>query len=221
MRPGASSVQNETFVRLGNSSCVLDRRADRRQVERLELVAVGDADRALRVADRDVLEAPGAAGLELADAVGVARREVLRAQCARGPCPAAGRRAGDRRADLARGGLDRERSASVQPRRRRYRTASRAPLPDSSASEPSGLKIRSRATKPGSSGGGEQQDAVGADAGVAVAEALDARRGQLERQRARLEDEVVVAERLPLLEAQARIMRSAIDRGGRVRRRGR
>ena len=36
-------------------------------------------------------------------------------------------------------------SASVQ-RRRRYRIASRAPLPDSSASLPSGLKIRSRAT---------------------------------------------------------------------------
>ena len=36
-------------------------------------------------------------------------------------------------------------SASVQWRRR-YRIASRAPLPLSSASEPSGLKIRSRAT---------------------------------------------------------------------------
>ena len=44
-------------------------------------------------------------------------------------------------------------SASVQPLRRRYMIASRAPLPDSSASLPSGLKIRSRATKPGSSGG--------------------------------------------------------------------
>ena len=43
-------------------------------------------------------------------------------------------------------------SASVQPFRRRYMIASRAPLPDSSASLPSGLKIRSRATKPGSSG---------------------------------------------------------------------
>ena len=31
--------------------------------------------------------------------------------------------------------------------------ASRAPLPDSSASDPSGLKIRSRATNPGASGG--------------------------------------------------------------------
>ena len=42
-------------------------------------------------------------------------------------------------------------SLSVQPRVRRYITASRAPLPDSSASEPSGLKIRSDATKPRSS----------------------------------------------------------------------
>ena len=45
-----------------------------------------------------------------------------------------------------------KRSVSVQPWRRRYMTASRAPLPDSPDSEPSGLKIRSRATKPGSSG---------------------------------------------------------------------
>ena len=43
--------------------------------------------------------------------------------------------------------------APVQPRRCRYMIASRAPLPDSSASDPSGLKIRRRATKPGSSGG--------------------------------------------------------------------
>ncbi len=43
-------------------------------------------------------------------------------------------------------------SLSVQPLRRRYITASRTPLPDSSASEPSGLKIRSAATKPRSAG---------------------------------------------------------------------
>jgi hypothetical protein len=41
----------------------------------------------------------------------------------------------------------------VAPERRRYRTASRAPLPESSASEPSGLKMRNRATKPGASAG--------------------------------------------------------------------
>ncbi len=45
-----------------------------------------------------------------------------------------------------------KRSASVQPLRRRNMHASRAPLPDSPASEPSGLKIRRRATKPGASG---------------------------------------------------------------------
>ena len=43
-------------------------------------------------------------------------------------------------------------SDSVQPRRRRYMIASRAPLPDSSASDPSGLKICRRATNPRCSG---------------------------------------------------------------------
>ena len=42
-------------------------------------------------------------------------------------------------------------SESVQPERRRYMTASRTPLPDSSASEPSGLKMRREATMPRSS----------------------------------------------------------------------
>ena len=44
-------------------------------------------------------------------------------------------------------------NVSVRARswRRRYSTASRAPLPDSSASDPSGLKMRNAATKPGSS----------------------------------------------------------------------
>ncbi len=40
-------------------------------------------------------------------------------------------------------------SDSVQWCRRRYMTASRAPFPDSSASDPSGLKIRRRATYAG------------------------------------------------------------------------
>jgi hypothetical protein len=39
-------------------------------------------------------------------------------------------------------------SLSVQPRWRRYMIASRAPLPDSSASDPSGLKMRRLATNP-------------------------------------------------------------------------
>ena len=57
-------------------------------------------------------------------------------------------------------------SSGVQPLRRRYMTASRAPLPERSDSEPSGLKIRSCATHPGSFGRREQQDPVGADAEV-------------------------------------------------------
>ena len=123
---------------------MLDRRADRGQVERLELGLGADADRALRVADRHVLEARSRPSVALGGAA-----------TARGPCRR-GRSwlAEDRRADLAGGGLDRERAGRRSSRaRRRYRIASRAPLPDSSASEPSGLKIRSRATKPGSSGG--------------------------------------------------------------------
>ncbi len=44
-------------------------------------------------------------------------------------------------------------SESVQPERRRYMIASRAPLPDSSASLPSGLKMRRLATNPRSVGG--------------------------------------------------------------------
>ena len=44
------------------------------------------------------------------------------------------------------------RFCSVQRRRLRNRIASRAPFPESSASEPSGLKTRMLATNPGSSG---------------------------------------------------------------------
>ncbi len=44
-------------------------------------------------------------------------------------------------------------SESVKPRWRRYMIASRAPFPDSSASDPSGLKIRRSATNSGSAGG--------------------------------------------------------------------
>src|SRR3954453_20814497 len=104
-------------------------------------------------------------------------------------------------------------SESFQPRRRRYRQASRAPLPDSSASEPSGLKMRRRATKPRSparprrrepaaplrGGGGdeappagraEQEDAVGADAGVGCAERPDALGVEPARDGRLLEDHV-------------------------------
>ena len=58
----------------------------------------------------------------------------------------------DPRPHLAGGRLEIENvSESAQPWRRRYITASRTPLPDSSASEPSGLKIRSARRSPRSS----------------------------------------------------------------------
>jgi hypothetical protein len=78
--------------------------------------------------------------------------------------------------------------------------ASRAPLPESSASEPSGIED----AQPGHVAAlrrlAEHQDAVGADAGMGGAEPAHALRGQLEGELALLHDQVVVAERLPLLE---------------------
>ena len=81
-------------------------------------------------------------------------------------------------------------------------TASRTPLPDSSASEPSGLKIRSSATNPGSSVSRISSSTPSEPIPVCGAQSARTRAGgQLERQLTFLDDDVVVAERLPLLEA--------------------
>ena len=92
-------------------------------------------------------------------------------------------------------------SESAQPLRRRYITASRTPLPDSSASEPSGLKILSAATKPRSSVRESSRIPSEPDARVRRAERAHPLRRQLERERLLLEDRVVVTQRLPLLES--------------------
>ena len=76
----------------------------------------------------------------------------------------------------------------------------RAPLPDSSASEPSGLKIRSRATAPRASGGESSSTPSRAGSGVAVAQSAHCRGREREGEVGRLHDQVVVAECLPLLE---------------------
>ena len=104
-----STEMNETLVRFGNSSVLrLDRRPDRGEVERLDLVA--GLDHALRIADVDVLKAPLAPGrLERPGAVGRTAGVVGRGH--RGP-PDRHRdlaRAGDRRRHLAGLGQDRER----------------------------------------------------------------------------------------------------------------
>ena len=67
-------------------------------------------------------------------------------------------------------------SWSVQPARRRYMIASRAPLPDSSASDPSGLKMRSRATKPGASAGASSSTPSAPGPVWRIAESAHARR---------------------------------------------
>ena len=115
----------------------------------------------------------------------------------------AGRRAGDRAGGSRPAAVWIEKlSASVQPRRRRYRIASRAPLPDSSASEPSGLKIRrsrdeARVARRRTAAA-RRRRTTPKWASHSIA---DARRRQLERQLVALDDQVVVAERLPLLES--------------------
>ena len=96
-------------------------------------------------------------------------------------------------------------SASVQPWRRRYRIASRAPLPDSSASEPSGLKIRSARHERAGSLGGEISSTPSEWAPKCAAQIRRTRSGrELEREIVALDDDVVVAERLPFLEPHGR-----------------
>ena len=121
--------------------------------------------------------------------------------------------------DLARDGLDREAcrrrssrggAGTGSPGGRRCRTAR--------PREPSGLKIRRRATKPGSSGGASsstpsaptpkwRSHSCGRSPGVSGAGSVA------------FDDQVVVAERLPLLESHARIIAAGAALGGDVVRR--
>ena len=91
--------------------------------------------------------------------------------------------------------------ASVQPRARRYSTAWRTPLPESSASEPSGLTIRTSRDVAGLARLAQLEHAVGAHPRVAVAQAAHELGVQRRRALAGVDDQVVVAQRLPLLEA--------------------
>ena len=181
------AVQNDTLVRLGNSAWCSMPRADARR---------GPAPRARRASGTRIAHCglpivtcwkPTSARRPAARRAVGRPREVLGLQPRAAHVDAARALVEDRRADLAGGRLDRELAPRRSSRaRRRYRIASRAPLPDSSASEPSGLKIRSRATKPRRRRRRRQlEDAVGADAVVAVAQRAHARRRQRERQPSR------------------------------------
>ena len=192
-------------MRLGNSSCASIAGPIARQVERLELVRIGDDDRALRVADRDVLEAPlAAAGARASPRPsGGAAGEVLRGESRAAHVDAAGRRAGDRRADLARRRCWIEKLSRVGP-------AAAAQVEDRLA--------RAVARQLGLRAVGVEDPQVGDVRRVARlressrtpsaptpkcgSQSRRTRAGrQLERQLVALDDQVVVAERLPLLEA--------------------
>src|SRR5690349_10252306 len=178
---------------IGEDRRVLDARADRLQVDRVRIL---DADRALRVADLDVLEGEA---VDAAFAVWRSLRIVLALQLRAAHVDLARRRPGDRRADLPRERLDGER-VRVGP-------AAAAQVHDRLAGAVAG-QLRLAAVgvedaQPGDVsgliGGPEQQHAVTARTEVRIAQLLDLAGGQL----GALEDEVVVAEGLPLLEAQA------------------
>ena len=204
-RPGLISVNHETFVRFGNSVVLDDLGADLPELQLGELDRVGDADRALGVADLHVLKAPPPSpGRQLTTSVVDPRRIIGAAQPRPAHVDRARRLGGDRRSDLAGRGLDRERSrvgpatpAEVQDRlaaavARQLRLGA-VRVEDPQPSDVAGL-VRLR----------EQQDPVGGHARVRRADRAHAGRRQLERQRGGLDDHVVVAERVPLLELHAR-----------------
>ena len=189
--------QNDTFVRCGNRGSCSIARADRGQVERVELGDVRDPDRALRVAHVDVLEAaPG----DLARAVGAARRERVGPQPRAPHVDAARRGAEDRRADLPGRGLDRE-LVAVGP-------AAPAQVEDRLAravARQLGLRaVRVEDLQPrdeaGRRGPRQCEDAVRARAGVAVAEAAHGGGREREGQILCVDDHVVIPKCLPLLE---------------------
>src|SRR5439155_2535803 len=109
--PGAdgagAALGPEGHVRaIGEDRRRLDLRAEPLQIERFGVV---DADRALGVADRDVLELPRApAGGQLAAAVRRAAGEVGAPEARAAHVDAARGRTGDRRPDLAGRRLDAE-----------------------------------------------------------------------------------------------------------------
>ena len=126
-----------------------------------------DADGALGVADLDMLKVPCAAGgVELARPVGRAARVVGAAQTHAADVEAARRRRGDRRADLARRGLDRElirvRPAAATQVEHRLAGAIARELGLGAI----GVEDPQPGDEPGLIGRREQQDPVGEHTGV-------------------------------------------------------
>src|SRR3954447_15059970 len=181
---------------------VLDRRPELGEVEPLE--AVVDLDGALEIADRHVLELQlPADDRHRPGPVGATRREVPGGKTSPPHVDPARVGYGYRGPYLPRGGLDRERvsvgpAVSAQVHDRLARAVARqlglaaVRVEDAQARDEAALRRLV-----------EQQHAVGADAHVRLAEAADAGGGQLERQVTPLDDDVVVADRLPFLELES------------------
>jgi hypothetical protein len=183
---------------VGELRVALDRRADGGEVEGLEGGRVGDVDRGLRVADHEVLE------VEAVSLAGVRERRAPHVD-------AAGRVGEDRGADLAGRGLDRELArvgpagaTQVEDRLARA-VAAQLGLGAVGVEDP---QARHEARLVGRR---QDEDAVGADAGVAVAQRTHqlAVRLLLISELRRLHDHVVVGQRLPLLEAHGGAQPSA------------
>ncbi len=92
-------------------------------------------------------------------------------------------------------------SASVHPRRRRYMNASRAPLPESSGLGSVRVEDPQTGDMVGASGVGSSSRIPSEETPVwGGADGPDPGFGQLKRERIALDDQIVVAEGLPLLE---------------------
>ena len=223
--PPSSSVYQETFVRFGNSWVAFDRRADRPQVERRSAASSVDADRALGVADRDVpgsatsrpdrrsssppavRAAPPGKSFEVSLALPMSTRHVSGPVIVGRISPAA---VWIEKLVL----LGPAAPAQVQDRLARA-VARQLGLRAVGVEDPQVghvLGVLAAATA---------QHPVGEHAEVAVAQPAHARGRELERQLVALDDQVVVAQRLPLLEshthrrAESRISRGSPSSGSR------
>ena len=201
--PGAHPIAVgavEAHVRaVREQRAVLDLGADRRQIERLELLA--DLDRALRVADRDVLKRPGPARChDLAPPVlrsgGVVVRRGARPAHLERRLAVGANRGGDRPGlgqDREAVGVRPAGAAEVEHR-----------LPGAVARQlglgPIGVEDAQLGDVARVLDRREQQEPVRAHPEMRVADPPDPFRRRLPGERRSLDDQVVVAERGPLLE---------------------
>src|SRR5919106_2816953 len=187
---------------VGEKLVALDLGPDRAQLQLLE--GVGYLDRALRIAERDVLECPFPASCaQRAASVGGTGREVIGRRAGPPDPHRAGALRGDCRPHRPRCRVDRE-AALIRPamqvyvERRLAGAVARQLRLRAVGIEYPQLRHGVILAMPS-----EQQDAVRADAEMGVADPFYPLRRQLPGQDLGVEDQVVVAKRLPLFEVHA------------------